>query len=624
MRSWAPHLWKECRQNLRLGLSALGAFLGIGLVPMLIGRLHVDNGRYDDDSLRIVIEFGGPILAVLAGVYAMGREQGAIERFWRSRPINLNHWLVSKYAVGVAIVGLVCWIPVLIWMILVKTVPTADVPLGNLPNMTLAYSFILLLIYSASFVLGQLVRGTFHATILAVGAMALIFLVPLVVRPLNWLSLQVLEKADAGSLHAPLYAAFVAGMVALSGALLGLGGILLKRRIQVDVTLRTLSWSIVIIVLVVAASVAFPMGTNINPQQVIAPPVFRWVSIDEMATDGNDVLVLFSPGRCGLVRIHPRGRTSVVDEPLWITESPRDPNLYYRASGLQRSTEDPSLAYVVVTPTRRRDGAYVSVPITRTRHLDDTDTSRDPPPTLCTIDLNRKQGDPVIHRVELDSLRYPSRTLRGCIHQRHLYLCGNGADWGELLTFSLADPSAPSFVHHNDLRPGIGLQAPRTLDGPPQRCQLRLIPNADLDDSTRIEITHRLAGDLWVPAADGQILAAFPNSSRDTMQLVLFETGPTQDNTISLDPVAHCSAGIILNDSGVHPSGLHYSDDLAYYFNHRTGATVYRIGKPAQIERIGHYVAGEDFSTMVAMPNHRVVLAGKRLHVLDLSGRLSH
>jgi len=108
------------------------------------------------------------------------------------------------------------------------------------------------------------------------------------------------------------------------------------------------------------------------------------------------------------------------------------------------------------------------------------------------------------------------------------------------------------------------------------------------------------------------------------MQLVLFKTGPTQDNTISLDPVTHCSAGIIVNDSGVHPSGLHYSDDLAYYFNHRTGATVYRIGKAAQIERIGHYVAGEDFSMMVAMPNHRVVIAGERLHVLDLSGKLSH
>ena len=106
--------------------------------------------------------FGGPILAMVAGVYAMGREQGQVERFWRSRPIDLNRWLVSKYIVGLAVVWLVCWIPLSIQIaggIFISNW-TYDDTLESL-SMSLVYSFILLLIYSVSFVLGRASEGSF-------------------------------------------------------------------------------------------------------------------------------------------------------------------------------------------------------------------------------------------------------------------------------------------------------------------------------------------------------------------------------------------------------------------------------------------------------------------------------
>ncbi|MEN6427364.1 MAG: hypothetical protein ABFE13_18575 [Phycisphaerales bacterium] len=41
-----------------------------------------------------------------------------------------------------------------------------------------------------------------------------------------------------------------------------------------------------------------------------------------------------------------------------------------------------------------------------------------------------------------------------------------------------------------------------------------------------------------------------------------------------------------------------------------------------RIERIGHYAAEGDFNTTVSLPDGRLVLGGKRLHVLGLSERL--
>ena len=135
--------------------------------------------------------------------------------------------------------------------------------------MFLTYGFILMLIYSESFVLGQCVRKMLHAAILAVCVMAMIFLIPLVVAPLNWLSVETAQRAVDHSLDASSFMPFAAAMTAMSIALLCLAGILLKRNVQIEVGGRTLGWSVVVILLVLAAGVAFPMGTNLPARQII-------------------------------------------------------------------------------------------------------------------------------------------------------------------------------------------------------------------------------------------------------------------------------------------------------------------------------------------------------------------
>jgi hypothetical protein len=621
MRSWTPYLWKECRQNLWPALSALGAFLGIGLIPPIIDHIHRGSRRYDDDALLGIIELGGPILAVLVGVYAMGREQGTLERFWRSRPIDLTRWLLSKYAVGLAIVWLVCWIPLLIWMTLIRTVSTADVTLGGPARMLLVHSFILLLIYSASFVLGQCIRGTLHAAILSVGVMALILIMPLVARPLNWLSVELLERARIGALNAPSYIAFAATITVLSIALLSLAGVLLRRNVQVDVDQRTLSWSVVAILLVLAAGVAFPMGTNLPAQQVIPLPTGQDGWVHDMAADGNDVLILLSNGRepgssrgrkHGFVHVRIGEQTSVVDEPLWFADPGQEQGYYYSTSGLAWSNENPSLAYTIVRRAKLEDR-----------------TGKERTQTLYTIALDTKRGNPVVHRVALNPLlETEDGVLTACLYRKCLYIYYDREDV-RLLTFSLADPEAPAFVRREDLAHPIGFAGPGTLRsgfGPLrsslQQYQIQLVPIPDLDDSTRLEITHRLVPYSWVPGGDDRVLASVPDSSRTAMQLTLFQAGPTQNDIIPLRSVAHRRARAFERLLRLSYAAELFSWDRLACRLSGFGATVYDIGGPNRIERIGHYAAGEGFSTMAPLPNNRVVIAGKRLHVLDLSDKL--
>jgi hypothetical protein len=622
MTPWKPYVWKELHQSRRVALGALAVLLAISFIPSIIASIRSQGHWYNGNPLAAMF-LAGPIVAVIVGVYAMGREQGEIERFWRSRPVNLNLWLLSKYVTGLVVVWLVCWTPIAIRM-LGRTFEPPDESVHESIGMPLAYSFILLLIYSASFALGQLIRGVLHAAILAVAAMALIFIMPLVIAPLNWLSLEVLQRTDFGAMDLPSYATFAVSMTGLSIVLLCLSGILLKRGIRVDADQRTLSWSVVVILLALAAGVAFPMGTNVSPQQVIPLPVTQNGMVSDMAAHGNDLLIVLSGGperssskdrTYGLVRVHVGEQTSVADEPLWFAAPEREQGYYYTAHDLVWSTENPSLAYTIVRRTKVQDKTIAE----RTH-------------TLYTIALDAKQSDPVVHRVELNPLLdAEDGVLTLGLYRERLYVC---CDHGNvrLLTFSLANPQAPSLIRSEDLEHPIGFAGPgtfRSAYGPwrssLERYQVQLVPCPDLDASARLEVTHQLAPGFWTLAGHNRILASAPDSGEMAMRLVLFETEAVDSNTLPLSPVAQRRRGALERTLRMHFGvDLCVSDHLAYNLTGMFGATVYDIGNPGQIKRVGHYAAGEGFSSIVSLPDDRVVIAGGKLHVLDLSGRLSH
>ena len=108
------------------------------------------------------------------------------------------------------------------------------------------------------------------------------------------------------------------------------------------------------------------------------------------------------------------------------------------------------------------------------------------------------------------------------------------------------------------------------------------------------------------------------------MQIVLFETGPVQNSVVPLHPVAQQRASALERFLRVTYAGALFCSDHLVYRLGVFGATVYDIDKPGRFERIGHYATGEAFSTMASLPGNRVVIAGQRLHVLDLSDKVSH
>ena len=401
------------------------------------------------------------------------------------------------------------------------------------------------------------------------------------------------------------FIAFATTMTALSIALLGLAGILWKRNVQVEVDQRTLGWSVAAILLVLTAGIAFPMGTNLTAQQVISLPIVQEGVVYDMAADGNDVLILLcesSPGRrLGLVRVHISERTSVADEPIWFAD-PGKESPYYNALDLVWPAEDRSLAYIAVRQSVLKDR-----------------TLKDPSSVLYTVALDGKQADPVVHRVELNPL-WATQDGRqtACLHQQRLYIYSDEHRKERLLTFSLADPRAPSLVHSEDLTHRIGW----LFESSPQEYRVWLAPIPGLDDPTRLEITYELAADLWVHAGDDRILASDIRSGSFAPRLVLYEAGPTQDDVMPLHSIAQRRSAAFEGLLGSWHGKLFYSAPLAYRLE-GSGVTVYRIGDSKLIERIGHYAAEGGFSAMVSLPGDRVVLAGKRLHVLDLSDKVS-
>jgi len=614
MRPWKPYLWKEFRENRWFALAALGVFLGISFVPQIVEALRLQQKWYGGPGPLLMLFLGGPILAMVTGVYAMGREQGAIERFWRSRPVNLNRWLVIKYLVGVSLVWLVCWTPLAI-QILGKAF---EQPYGSgsdrgTISMPLVYSFILLLIYSVSFLLGQCVRGVLHAAILSVGAMALIFIIPLAVGPLNWLSVETLLKADNGTLDARSHIIFVTTMTAFSVVLLGLAGILWRRNVMIDVDQRTLGWSVAIILLALAAGVAFPIGTNLVPTQVISLPITGDSGIEDLAVQGSDILALvygdtaLKDPHHGFVRVHVAEETSVVGEPIWLVDLDRDPKRKSSVQDLVWSVEDPSLAYMCVRQYLEEDVTLDGVPSV---------------PWLYTVALDANRSDPIIHRVELNpgaALSHLTEAI-AYLHRGRLYirLHADKPAGERLLTFSLADPKAPSLIHSQDLVDRIGWQQENLAKKP----AIRLVPIPDLDDSARLEITHGLIHyHYWTPTEDGRVLVSDFDEGTYVPRLTLYETEPSQDDRVLLHPIARRRSVALEGFLQPWLDDLLYSAPFAYRME-GNGVTAYRINHSREIERIGHYVTTERFRRMVPLPGNRLVIAGDRLHVLDLSKKL--
>jgi len=594
------YLWKEWGQNRLLAFGALGVVLCISFVSWLVDATDAGQG---------MVVLGGPILAVILGVYALAREQGAIQGFWQSRPLSVTAWILSKYAMGLLILGGVFGVVALIQVILFYRAGLPGHALDSFKVLALVYSWIVLAIYSVAFVFGQWIRGVMHALILSMGAVALILLVPVIIPWLNAWSLTTMMQVRPGVLQTPGYIVFVAGMVAFSAGMVYLSYVLVKKRIQIDVDQRAIAWSTVILLLVLGAGALFPIGNNLTPEQILNLPVKQNGGVVAMAAQGSHVLVLLNDGpdrnssrnrRFGLVRVEvnadevPGGENDAsVAEPVWFLDSAGQ-DYYYNMLDLVWHNNSPSVAYVLARKSQMIEQEENAVSY-----------------RLMTIRLDSVVA-PVVDEQDLTPhLSEGYASLSAGVDQGRLYVYSMQKQ-NTLLVFSLDTPESPVLTS-NEIVSRLGFYGP----GFPSRSNLTQYQISTLPESQRnFGITHDLTRRHSWPWSEIQQdrIVAFTSD----WVLTLFEKGEIDRNRIVLKSISRHPRSAVQKLLGLGRGGVIYSLGHWAVRTDGLGSTVYRISDTNEIQRVGHYGAGQGFCDMAFLPDEHVILGNDKLHVLKL------
>jgi hypothetical protein len=231
--------WKETRDNAWLLLTGFGVFLGLPLLQAGQARYGVRQ-RFEFEASLWVFLLGG-LLAVLVGVAAAGRDVGGpVADFWRSRPVGVGRWMLVKFVVGLLVVIASCAVPLAVEL---ATSHGSHYDWRFVGGFLAWGPFLWAALYGMGFLSGCLVRRPAHATLLGLAAMAVAYLAPVVLPPLQAVSVPwVIEHSHAGqrsgdpgtaavrlstvTLH-PQHAAFVlaAAGLAVAAFLVGLAAV---------------------------------------------------------------------------------------------------------------------------------------------------------------------------------------------------------------------------------------------------------------------------------------------------------------------------------------------------------------------------------------------------------------
>ncbi len=284
MRPTTTLLWKEwhaARAYLGIGL---GVFLGLpavgGLEDLFFGR-H----RFGLSASPWVLGLGG-VLAVLAGVGVTTPDlRPKLDDFWRSRPIGVRRWIAAKYAVGLAAVLVACTVPLAAEAAAAPHEAWVDLDLLQV------MPFFWAAVYSLAFLAGCVVPRPAHAATLGLTALLLVYVLPVVLPPLAWLDVSDVQVGlELKGLWTAPPLAFVGGMVGLSAVAAAVAVAGVARAWRVEAGRRVLFAGVGGSLLLLFASAAFQLGTNLPIlQQVSLPPDER---VRTLAIEGTSGYVI--------------------------------------------------------------------------------------------------------------------------------------------------------------------------------------------------------------------------------------------------------------------------------------------------------------------------------------------
>jgi hypothetical protein len=594
-------VWKEWRQNRALFFYMSGACLTLAFAPTLMDSLRSGHPTGHLEAPVSVVLFVGPFLALIAGISALGREQGRVEAFWRSRPMSLRTWLLAKYGVGLGIVLGVCVLVLLLERVLLTCV---DIRGGGVGYVLKTHAFFLLLMYSVSFFMGVLVRGTINAAILAIATILIFIMAPLILPPLQWMSINMIGDLAYGR-YGGDWRLFITVVTTLSGLLLWLSGVILKRRIQFSVDQRILCGLVVMMLLLFVAAVAFPLGTNMAPEQKIVLPRQHRGYVHNVIPDADQAWLLYSDGpelsssrgrKFVVARVDLKSQEKPIRQTVVVADPGSEEGVTYSVRDLMWSKKRPSLAYVLRRKTQRVEG--------------NQDYQRSL--SLCTIALDQSQANPIIHRISLDNEMDGSLYTQACLIQQRIYVY----DFRRMLVYSLEESKTPVLLHGQD----IDSTGPRKRYGAfltgSKRGSIKLLPVSQLADQGRLAITQQFCGDGWHLSGNQQVVL---DGHRRNAGFTLYTVGSINDGTVTLAKQGRQSVRPVdrLLDFILYPHEILTHNEQLFCMN-RYGVTVYDVTDPNHIQRLGHYGAGEAFVCMAPLEHDRMIIGGENLHILKL------
>jgi hypothetical protein len=334
-------LWKEWHEVRILLAIALFVFAGLPTIGALEDRAH----RFSASPWVFLL---GGLLAVLVGVGTVARDlNGRFEDFWRSRPVSVVRWVVLKYSVGLGVVLVALTVPLVVEIGL-----NQGINAWTNPTLILAWNpFVWAAAYSVAFAVACLVRRAAHAAIISIVALLLLYFLPYLLKPIQFLELTWVM--DAGEFnrrvpwmpwrapYEPGQLLFVLGMtlVSVGGLLLAIAAV--KRDWRIESGRKMIYWSIGGVALLILCSVAFQVGSNLPLLQKLDLPENN--GVESIQSDGYRGIMLtwtdYVGSRCQSLRVTATGLELGPSLPL---ENSR----YMNAQGAVWLAEHPSLLYV--------------------------------------------------------------------------------------------------------------------------------------------------------------------------------------------------------------------------------------------------------------------------------------
>jgi hypothetical protein len=533
--------------------------------------------------------------------------------------------MVVKYLVALAVVLLVTWGAIAILTAIYTGSFREEIPsvlvitlFGQVPLM--------ILVLSAAFLLGCLVRQAARAAILSLAVALTLYFAPAVVPVPDRLSffglLRILERESTNSpspavnwpsilhmvtnllpSHLGLLIPFLSITLGASALALVLSCVAVSRGWRLQADKKLLSWSLVGVVLVLLAAAALQVGSNLACRQ-------SFEIVPSGSQGGFLAAGVCTNGKEGILLGYPKfaqwDRSGIVIESCAFNLSNSSLSVSSGVSvgpAICDNLRENFLFYLVRSP-QRPDRAYFL-----RRERDDKSPWGIVALELATIATEGDSQPTIVHRLDLlpaVSGKPKDAKICHCSADRLYIIAG-----ASLLTVSLADADAPKLTDTKNA------DAYLTSDGTGGKDSvwktLKLLPLKDIPPRQLVEVSMRVAAAGRVIDMEGDLLVEV-NEDR----LVTYRIGEIEADTARLELIGRRQATLLERFVNFDPKRLVLRNGLAYVLNFSNELSVYDVREPASPRRVAHYAAGgERFWDMAVLPDGSVLLAGAKVQIIE-------